>query len=517
MGWILGLLALALTVYVFDRVSSLWKAFRSLNFLPGSWHLFDSYSLVAALFPPIPLVNPGNNHHFEDKHAPFAEAGCDIISIISLIPVTTTNIMLSDAEAINEVTSARARFPKPIDQYEVLSLYGQNIVASEGEQWKRFRKISAPAFSDDNNKLVWEEAARAMSDLFEEWKSEDVISVKHGTEITMPITLQVIGAVAFGTRLSWKDPTVPPGHRMTFRNSLRIMCEDLWLKLFLPERVLRLTKKLNNIQTAFEELQTHVKELIDERVRSEKEPRDDIFSTLIDANAAVDSESVNFADQDLISNIYIILLAGHETTAHTLCMSFALLALYPEEQDKLLKQVKAIMPNGKLPPYEDLSKFSYSMAILYETMRLFPPTPNVPKMSVEDTTLTTRTANGEKLIVPVPKGTKISLNIAALHYNPRYWENPHSFKPARFLKNEWNRDAFIPFSAGARACLGRRFAEAESVVVLSLLILKYRISITEDPKFSGETLEQRRERVLKMRNSLTLTPVQVPLTFTRRA
>jgi len=199
-----------------------------------------------------------------------------------------------------------------------------------------------------------------------------------------------------------------------------------------------------------------------------------------------------------------------------LCFAFALLAFHPEEQEKLFEQIKSLLPEDRLPTYEEMPLYTYSVAVFNETLRLFPPVINIPKISVEDTVLTVGNAFGEKRTVPIPKDTRISINTPGLHYNPRYWKDPESFKPSRFLESDWPRDAFLPFSAGARACLGRKFFETEGIAVLTMLVSKYKISLKEEPEFAGETMEQRKERIFRNKNGLTLTPTRVPLTFTRR-
>jgi len=235
----------------------------------------------------------------------------------------------------------------------------------------------------------------------------------------------------------------------------------------------------------------------------------------LDANND-DLDSSRLTESELIGNIYIFLLAGHETTAHTLCFTFALLAFHEEEQEKLYQHIKSILPDNRIPTYEEMPLLTYSMAVFNETLRLFPPVVNIPKYSAEDTVLNVGNMHGQKRTVPIPKGTRLAINTPALHYNPRYWDDPESFKPSRFLKSDWNRDAFIPFSAGARACLGRKFFETEGIAVLTMLVSRYKISIKEEPQFAGETIGQRKERVFRTRNALTLTPIRVPLTFTRR-
>ncbi|KAF8474412.1 cytochrome P450 [Russula ochroleuca] len=170
---------------------------------------------------------------------------------------------------------------------------------------------------------------------------------------------------------------------------------------------------------------------------------------------------------------------------------------------------------NELPAYEDMSRFTRSLAVFYETLRLFPPVTNIPKVSAEDTTLTVGNVNGGKTTFPIPSGTEIDLHVAGLHYNPRYWKEPHKFMPERFLGN-WPKDAFIPFSQGAHACLGRRFSETEGTAVMTMLVSRYKIEVKEEPEFAGETFEERYARITAFDQGLSTTPVRVPLVFTKR-
>jgi len=146
---------------------------------------------------------------------------------------------------------------------------------------------------------------------------------------------------------------------------------------------------------------------------------------------------------------------------------------------------------------------------------MFPPVLAIPKRSAEDTSLTTENAQGVKTTIPVPAGTNIALDVAGLHYNPRYWSDPHEFNPSRFLK-DWPRDAFMPFSAGARACLGRKFFETEGIAILTMLVLRYKIEVKEELQFARESFKARKERILAAKSGITLTPVRMPLVFKLR-
>lgn len=111
----------------------------------------------------------------------------------------------------------------------------------------------------------------------------------------------------------------------------------------------------------------------------------------------------------------------------------------------------------------------------------------------------------------------------------KYWDDPTTFRPDRFMKSDWNKDAFLPFSAGPRACLGRkcveyfisistqstdrmrclkhRFAEMEGVVVITMLVSLYKITVKEEPQFANESFDMKKKRLFKSTRLLTLTCV----------
>ncbi|KAK2463189.1 hypothetical protein APHAL10511_004844 [Amanita phalloides] len=422
---------------------------------------------ISNILPRIPGISAGNNHLFVNKHKSFESFGWDIYSIVSALPAGV-ELVLADVAAI---------------------------------------KL--------NNKLVWKESIRVMNDLLHStWGNKDEINVNNClAELTLPIAISVIGAAGFGRKISWReDSLVRHGHKMMFKDALRTLALGVIAKVAIPSIVMNLFPSLRTINLAFDELRAYMGEMIQSRLTSEKPERDDLFTNLLEANDMDDGVLTN---DELFGNVFIFLLAGNETTANTLCMAFALLALYPATQQRLFEHIRGIVPEGTEPTYEHVPQLDYVLAVVYETLRMFPPVTGIPKESSEDTTLLTGNLKGEKLVVPVPKGTLLTISIAGVHYNPRYWEDPHEFNPSRFL-GDWERDAFLPFAAGARACLGRRFAELEIAAVLCMLVSQYRIEIQDEPQFVGESFEAKKERVLRVRLGLTLTPDKISLTFKRR-
>ncbi|KAI0066672.1 cytochrome P450 [Artomyces pyxidatus] len=505
---------------IFDlarRVLAVRQITRGFGYFPGARMLISPISPLTRLLPRIPWILDGggytlNLHQHHDRYAGFLKYGWDGYTMVSAFPSPEGFIGLADAAAIKEVTTHRARFPKPVKLFKLMRAFGRNIVEAEGELWKRFRKSAAPAFSDRNNALVWDETVRTIQELGDTvWSNRSEITAENAVDITRAIALSVVGIAGFGRRISWTDEKVPQGHRMAFKDALHIVCADLILKAITPDWAMILTPRLRKLRLAFEEMKQYMSEMVvARRTADTKAERYDLLSSLIDEGDEPLSKS------ELDGNIFALLLAGHETIAHTTCFCLGFLALYPDEQERLYQQVKTVETAlGRTPTYDDIHLLTYPLAVMYETLRLMPSAPVISKMSAEDTSLVVSNANGDKATLPVPKDTCILINIAALHYNTRYWDDPHDFKPARFL-GDWPREAFMPFSQGPRGCIGRRFAETEGVAILTMLVSRYKIEVKDEPAFAAETPEERRARVLAFTTGVTMTPVRVPLTFKRR-
>jgi len=165
-------------------------AVASIQDHPGYRVLLNTASYLAATLHQTKGIAFGFDNQLRNKHSSYEWAGWDSISVVSVFPRVTTELYLADAAAIKEVTLFRHRFPKPLNEYAILLCFGSNIVASENEDWKRVRKIVAPAFSDRNNRLVWDETYLIMLDLFNNvWGDRKEIAVDHCVDITLQVYL----------------------------------------------------------------------------------------------------------------------------------------------------------------------------------------------------------------------------------------------------------------------------------------------------------------------------------------
>jgi len=199
-------------------------------------------------------------------------------------------------------------------------------------------------------------------------------------------------------------------------------------------------------------------------------------------------------NEEIIADIFIFLVAGHETTAHTLVFSIHLLAMHPEVQEELHQHVIATIGNSD-PTYEDLQKLDFPLKIFKETLRLFPSVPLIPKMC------TTTTKIGDHTFYPK---TLVDINVFRIHRDPKYWKDPEKFDPHRWDENSdqlgpITPHCFLPFSHGKRNCLGRKFAEIEGTLFLTMLAQNYRVEYAP-----GSSILKEEE----LCNFVTLTPIK---------
>ncbi|KAF8695050.1 cytochrome P450, partial [Rhizoctonia solani] len=430
----------------------------------------------------------------------------------------------SDPAAVKHVSYSRNGFVKNTESYKILMGFGSNLLVVEGAEPYLFTLFYAANFKSNmqkNNRLVWDTAKEFVQQMINTWKpNERTITVDVGEEISLPLSLCVIAKAGFGQDVSWGSDPIPTGHKLSFKDALSTASKTMHYPLMIPNWAWGLRRKWSDAKQAHDELRSYLKEMIstrrtlkEQQIREIINSRYDLFSQLISAR----DEDDMLTEDELIGNVFIFMIAGHETTAHTLAIILSMLALYPEVQAKLAQQVQQLEREHGNLTYSHIQLLTYAMAVVYETLRLFPMVAFMPKKSAADTKLTVGFPPNTQTI-QVPASTQIFVYSTGLHYHPGYWENPEEFDPERFMDPHWNRDAFIAFSLGPRACIGRRFAETSLVAELVTLISKYSVAVdnTRFKHIEGESIVERRSRLIRPEIRLTLSPAAIPLMFSPR-
>jgi cytochrome P450 len=180
-----------------------------------------------------------------------------------------------------------------------------------------------------------------------------------------------------------------------------------------------------------------------------------------------------FAGDEMVDQVAIFFLAGHETSASALGWGLYLLALYPEVQERLADEAAAL---SAVPEFSEMARLKYTRDVFREVLRLYPPVP----MMVREARCP-EIFRGRR----IGRGAQIVLSPWHLHRHERIWENPDDFDPDRWSRAETRasaRDGYMPFSAGARVCTGAGFAMVEGVLLLAMLARAFRFRPVEGPQ-----------------------------------
>ncbi|KAK7044834.1 cytochrome P450 [Favolaschia claudopus] len=527
----------------------LWlHPFRSVALVSGPW--FPSRSHIGS---------------FYKTFAPYKNRGSTAVASV-LFRNSIPTIWLADPQGIQTVAGEAVLFQKDIDAYGALNFYGQNLIGVEGSDWRRHRKVAKSAFNETGNAFVWAETIRAVNEWFAHLDAAQVHEkqpiIVDAAKDLLQLALIVISSAGFGRRASWTQnasTVAPPGHLMAFGPAVFAAVDHLHTKVLTPGWLYTLSERFDipvvgrvvrDTVYAYEALQRHIMELVSLSrawvVEGKVASMDaGLLRNLVEANMALqDDEDApkgspnafkSLTEDELLSNSFAFLLAGHETTAHSLSFAVGFLALHPEAQRKIYEEALLLWPDGtptsaSTSSYKEcMPKLPYTTAVFHETIRLFPAVVRLSKLVHADATIPaqrfTTNASGKvdldsirDTTVHVKTGSMVMLDIFALHQNPICWgPDATEFKPERFIDTEsyrWPRDAFVAFSAGPRNCIGQRFALTESVCFLASLVRTYEISVPATLR--GKSFEEQKRVMLDWTPGVTMVPNNCVVSLTRR-
>jgi cytochrome P450 len=390
------------------------------------------------------------------------------ISYNTVGPVTMYQI--SDPELIHEILVDKAdKFHKAERIRHALEPFaGNGLLLSEGDFWKRQRKLAQPAF---HTKRI-DSYAQTMVDftvqMLDRWHNNEV---RYIDREMMQLTLKIVCKTLFDADVSGDAERV--GVLLT--EVLEESNEKVTTAFELPEWIP--SAKRAHRKAMLAELDTLIHRFIEDRKRL-GEDKGDLLSMLLEAR---DDDGSGMDPKQLRDETMTLFIAGHETTAMALSWAWYLLATHPETMQKLHHEVDTAL-QGRLPTLRDLANLPYTDMVLKEAMRLYPPAPGVSRQATEDVQI------GDYLI---EKDVMVSLSFYAMHRSARYFENPEMFNPERFSKeNEANipRYAYLPFSSGPRVCIGNMFAIMEARLILAAIAQRYDLELEAGQAIVAEQL-----------------------------
>jgi len=340
---------------------------------------------------------------------------------------------------------------------------GRGLLTSEGETWRRHRRIMAPAF-DPRSVVVY---APLMSEVTEallaKWDALPEASEVDVAAAMMHATLHIISRAMFSSD-SDEIVDVVEGGVSQYQTIVRPRLLDL---LHFPLWFTRLVAPLPT-DGIFDEFDRKVDRLLTERGRAPDAEPKDLLARLI---AARDSETGGgMTAKEVRDQVVTIFMAGHETTSLALSWTWYLLSQHPAVEAKLHDELAEVL-GGRTPRYEDIADLRYTRMVIEESMRLYPPAHTTGRQPI---------VTDEILGHRIPAGAEVLIMPWLLHRKPSLWEDPERFDPERFTPERAAarpRFAYIPFGAGPRICIGAAFAMTEAILILATVAQRYRLHL----------------------------------------
>jgi len=339
-------------------------------------------------------------------------------------------------------------------------LVGNGLLTSDGEDWKRQRRLTAPAFHRERIAAYAQTMVGYTERLMTDWREGQVRDMHRDM---MRLTLEIVVQCLFSADVSRDVDEVGE----TLKQLVKPFAAQATVKWIVNNRLP--TPQHLNFHRLAQKIDRVVYRIIAERRASGKD-EGDLLSMLL---AARDDDGSQMTDQQLRDEVMTLFLAGHETTALTLSWTWYLLGKDPEVERKFHAELDEVLA-GREPTMADLSKLKYTEKILKESMRLYPPAYGLGREAINDCEI-----GGYH----VPAGTQIFVFQWATQRDERFFEDPAAFKPDRWtaeFEAQLPKYAYFPFGAGPRVCVGASFAMMEMILVLATIGQKYRLSLVSD-------------------------------------
>ncbi|MBW4332025.1 cytochrome P450 [Stakelama sp. CBK3Z-3] len=362
-------------------------------------------------------------------------------------------------DAVERVLLANAaNYHKPrIVKKLIAPLVGRGLLSADGELWRTQRKIVAPSFAPGAVAGLIATMAHAARGAMSDWPERGTIDVAQTATDT---TMRIIAEALFSAdpRLVTPQATRHIAAALEAAGSVRLSAI-----LGLP------TLRLTRVARAGARGQRYLRETLTAIVRERgPEGGEDFLGGMIrDLNTRFSrSEATALA----IDNAATFYLAGHETTANTLCWAAYLMAGAPQVQERAREEAKAALTGD---PATLPQRLPYLKQVVDEALRLYPPAPRFDREAVADDMLA-----GE----PVGAGDIVSIWPWLIHRHRHLWDDPDAFDPDRFAPGreaDRHRFQYLPFGAGPRICVGARFAQTEALVILAHWIAARRFALVE--------------------------------------
>ena len=345
---------------------------------------------------------------------------------------------------------------------------GNGLLTNEGESWFRQRRLAQPAFYKKRLEGFFDTMHTFTLAHIKNWEKDKIIFID--VEM-MQLTSNIVVETLLGSDVSKKLVSIQSYIYAIQNYMVKCIRNPLyeWFSAY------------NGDQKEFKKTMREFDAILYDVIHQRKklEPKNDLLSMLMEARDADTGEGMS--DEQLRDELLTIYVAGHETSGYAIAWSIYNLCRHPESYQKVKEELKMVMQDGVLT-MENFGQLKYLRAVIDESLRLYPTAYIIGRESKEKDEI-----DG----LEIPKDLMTMISVYHLHRNPRYWKKPNKFVPERFLdKNNplANSEAYFPFGAGPRMCIGFYFALMEITVVLANLFYHFDFELDKNHKVEFEPL-----------------------------
>ncbi len=425
---------------------------------------------LAPLFAGHPILGIGPEFQ-KDAMGTFFRAtdACGDVARLRFPLAPYTAHVLRHPDAVRHVLVDNAKnYGKQTRGYAKLRhVLGNGLVTSEGDFWKRQRRIANPAFHRERIAHFGDVMVDCAEEMLDGWQAR--IASGEPFDVSremMRVTLRVIGLTMLSTDV---EGAAASQVGSALDEVLHLTVSRIYDMVSWPKWV----PTPGNVR--FDRAQGQLDAVVNGIIaqRRGQGPREDaggedLLDMLMHARDGETGEAMT--DAQLHDEAMTMFLAGHETTANALGWTLHLLSLHPDVERRLREEVASVL-GGRRPALADMERLPYTDRVIKESMRLFPPVWVTARSVVEDDVV-----SGYR----IPGGSWVFMSQYLTHRDPRFWENPEGFDPDRFLPEAEAarpKHAYFPFAAGPRKCIGEGFAVMEARLILAAIVQRTRLSL----------------------------------------